>query len=145
MNYRNPALTRLAYELDCQLQIPDVCTGGVGEPCHANWQLWGKNGGGEKAPDWAIASGCRACHMAIDQGSKLPDHLREHYWMRGHVRTMNELWGRSLIGVTVNMLVDSMWRVSFVPPEPPKPRRKRKSRCTASSKTVPRRAGGFSP
>jgi hypothetical protein len=50
-----------------------------------------------KAHDFAFASSCRACHQAIDQGSKLPDHLREFYWLRGHVETMRQLWTRGLL------------------------------------------------
>lgn len=135
MNYRSRELLNLSYQLDCTLRIPGVCEGGCGEPCHANWQLWGKMGGGGKAPDWAIASGCRACHRAIDQGSKLSGELREHYWMRGHVETMNRLWERGLIrvarpterGVPV-VIIENGPAYSVT--------RNRKSRTTASKKTV---------
>lgn len=99
--YRNPDLLALAYELDCQLQIPGVCEGGRGEPCHANWSDFGK-GKSIKAHDCFFASGCRACHMEIDQGSRLTREEREAYWNLGWRGTMLALWQRGLIGVTVS-------------------------------------------
>lgn len=96
MNFRDRDLLNLAYELDCTIRVPDVCTGGTGEPCHANWAIWGK-GGAMKAHDFAFASGCRACHQAIDQGSVLTAEQREFYWLRGHVETMRQLWTRGLL------------------------------------------------
>lgn len=98
VNFRSRALLDLAYELECTLRIPGVCEGGRGEPAHANWFYWGK-GAGMKAHDFAFASACRACHMAIDQGSKLSGDMREGYWLRGHVETMRQLWERGLICV----------------------------------------------
>lgn len=108
MNYRNRALLNLAYELDCTLRL-DGCTGGTGEPAHANWAIWGK-GGGMKAHDFAFASACRHCHMVIDQGSRLTAELREAYWLRGHVETMRQLWERGLLRVATDAKMTSTGR-----------------------------------
>ena len=97
-NFRSRALLDLAYELDCTLRIPGVCTGGTGEPAHANWAIWGK-GGAMKAHDFAFASSCRACHRELDQGKNLTDFQREYYWTAAHAETMRQLWERGLLAV----------------------------------------------
>ena len=138
-NFRSRALLDLAYELDCTLRIPGVCTGGTGEPAHANWAIWGK-GGAMKAHDFAFASSCRACHRELDQGKNLTDFQREYYWTAGHAETMRQLWTRGLLCVTPN---GSALRIicNNEAPTPAKPRKgsKRGSQCVASTKTVPRR------
>lgn len=98
MNFRCPPLLKLAYELPCQLQIPGVCVGGKGEPAHANWSEFGK-GERIKAHDCFFASGCRACHDALDQGSKFSKAQRKHFWLMGYIRTMLLLWSLGFIRV----------------------------------------------
>lgn len=162
MNFRSRALLDLAYQLDCTVRLPGVCTGGTGEPAHANWAIWGK-GGAMKSHDFAFCSSCRACHVALDQGSKLSDAEREHYWLRGHVETMRLLWTRGLLLVgdfadimrskepelrvvrdpyaskchdTAKNALDELARETRRLGLYSK--RRKKSRCTASTKTVPR-------
>ena len=97
-NFRSRALLDLAYELDCQIQIPGICEGGTGEPSHANWS-WAGKGMSIKAHDCFFASSCRACHREIDQGKNLSEESRRALWMRGHTNTMLELWRRGLLAV----------------------------------------------
>jgi hypothetical protein len=87
--FRNRRFLDLAHGIhDCQLRIPGVCVGysvdGC-EPAHGNWAWVGK-GMGMKAEDVFVAS-CHACHVELDQGSKLSGTERELYWCRGAVRT----------------------------------------------------------
>lgn len=96
MNYRDEILLKLAYELDCQAQIPGICEGGRGEPMHSNQSMHGK-GASIKAHDVFIASGCRACHRAIDQGKDLTAEQRRHYWQIAHDRTLLALFERGFI------------------------------------------------
>lgn len=98
MNFRSRALLDLAYELECTLRIPGVCEGGTGEPAHANWS-WAGKGAGIKAHDCFFASACRACHRALDQGSKLPEGDRMWFWLHGYASTMRQLWERGLLAV----------------------------------------------
>lgn len=133
-NFRSRDLLNLAYELDCTLKVPDVCTGGTGEPCHANLELWGK-GGAMKAHDFAFASGCRACHRELDQGRDLSRAMRAYYWTRGHVETMRQLWTRGLLVVATEAKTLSDEATRSCPPT--LKRKKRESKCTRSSKTLP--------
>ena len=82
-NYRNRNLLDLAYKIDCQAQIPGVCQGGPGEPAH----------------DVFFASGCRACHVELDQGKRLHREERRAIWQEAHERTMLELWRLALVRV----------------------------------------------
>lgn len=100
MNFRCPPLLKLSYELPCQIQIPGICIGGKGEPCHANWSEFGK-GERIKAHDCFFASGCRACHDALDQGSKFSKAQRKHFWLMGYIRTVLLLWQLKLITVAM--------------------------------------------
>lgn len=141
MNYRNRELLNLAYELDCTLRIPGCCTGGTGEPAHANEAIWGK-GGAMKAHDFAFASGCRGCHRELDQGKNYSEDAKHYFWLRGHVETMRQLWERGLLvtrreGLPGNE-VAAISNGSSLPPS-----RRRKSKCTASDKQVKRPQGGF--
>lgn len=89
--FENRALLNLAYEIDCTLRVDGVCTGGPGEPCHANWSEYGK-GKSIKAHDCFYASGCRACHTYIDSGSKASEEERRMIWLKGYIKTQYELW-----------------------------------------------------
>lgn len=91
MNYRNRDLLDMAYQLPCQFQFPGICEGGAGEPCHSNQARHGK-GGAMKAHDLFFASGCRSCHMELDQGKKLTREERREAWQWAHERTMLKLW-----------------------------------------------------
>lgn len=61
-NFRSREFLDCCYEFDCMLQIPGICEGGKGEPCHANW-AWAGKGGAMKAHDCFVVPGCRACHI----------------------------------------------------------------------------------
>lgn len=101
MNFRSRALLNLCYEFDCLLQIEGVCTGGTGEPCHANWPEHGK-GMGMKAHDCYAVPGCRACHMALDQGSKLSGEQRKDIWHRAFWKFLAMLWNRGMLRVALH-------------------------------------------
>ena len=101
MNFRSRALLSLCYEFDCLLQIEGVCTGGTGEPCHANWPEHGK-GMGMKAHDCYAVPGCRACHMALDQGSKLSGEQRKDIWHRAFWKFLAMLWNRGMLRVSLH-------------------------------------------
>ena len=98
-NYENRKLLDLAYELPCQINIPEICQGGIAsEPAHSNQQEHGK-GKSIKAHDCFFAAGCRACHREIDQGNKYPREQLRDFWRRGFERTVLLLWERGLIKV----------------------------------------------
>jgi len=104
IEYRNRKLLDLAHKInECQVQIPGVCIGWSDhgcEPAHANnWHpVYGK-GGSRKAHDCFFSAACRPCHSAIDQGSKLDNEERHHYWQIGHERTLLELFRRGYLKV----------------------------------------------
>lgn len=98
MNYRDRALLDLAYQLTCTLQIDGVCEGGPGEPCHSNQSRHGK-GGSIKAHDVFFASGCRACHMQLDQGKRFSREEKAEIWQRAHERTLLQLFQLGLVRV----------------------------------------------
>lgn len=147
MNFRSRALLDLAYEFDCLLNIEGVCTGGTGEPCHANWPEHGK-GMGMKAHDCYAVPGCRACHMALDQGSKLSGEQRKDIWLRAFWKYLPMLWERGLLieGDMADILRSKPQETrvvpdvgTAVPKMGPRKGSKRGSQCVASTKTVPRR------
>lgn len=111
------ALLDAVYQLPCLLQIPGVCEGGNGEPCHANWSDFGK-GKSRKAHDCFVAAGCRACHREIDHGKRLTREEREAMWMCGWRRTILELFRRGLVRVdTLSVVSARMLRpVDLGPP-----------------------------
>lgn len=98
MNYRDRKLLDLAYELECQLQLPGICEGGPGEPAHSNQSRHGK-GGALKAHDCFFASACRSCHREIDQGRTMSREEKFDVWQRAHERTLLELFRRGLVVV----------------------------------------------
>ena len=98
MNYRNRALLDLAYQIECTLQLPGQCEGGIGEPCHSNQSVHGK-GGSLKAHDCFFASGCRSCHRELDQGKRYTREEKREFWQRAHERTLLALWERGLVKV----------------------------------------------
>lgn len=141
MNFRSRPLLDLAYELPCTARITDQCGNSMSEPAHANEAIWGK-GKSLKAHDFAFAAMCRSCHAELDQGKNMSRESRQFIWLRGHVETMRQLWERGLLAVAAQVPDD------YSKPEPRSERatkqiRKRSSRCTASSKTFPRPAGGI--
>lgn len=88
--YENRALLDLAHRVnDCQIEVPEVCIGyspdGC-EPCHSNSSIHGK-GAARKADDFWHAAGCHACHVEIDQGSRLTQEERQNYMDAGIRRT----------------------------------------------------------
>ena len=143
-NFRSRALLDLCYEFDCLLQIPGICTGGTGEPCHANWPEHGK-GMGMKAHDVYAVPGCRSCHMALDQGSKLSGEQRKDIWHRAFWKYLAMLWNRGLLRVSLRDTTEAKplsdeRRTSAVSAAA---KRKRGSQCVRPSKRVQRPAGGF--
>ncbi|UZB05519.1 DUF1364 domain-containing protein [Xanthomonas citri pv. fuscans] len=99
MNYRDRDLLDLAYELECQLQLPGICEGGAGEPAHSNQSRHGK-GGALKAHDCFFASACRSCHRELDQGRTMSREEKFDVWQRAHERTLLELFRRGLVVAT---------------------------------------------
>lgn len=95
--YRDRALLDLAYEIECQAQLP-CCIGGPGEPMHSNQSRHGK-GGALKAHDLFFASGCRACHREIDQGRTMNREEKFEAWQRAHERTLLALFRMGRLGV----------------------------------------------
>lgn len=93
--FRSRSLLDLAHRVhDCQIKIPEVCTGWTPEGCepvHPNWSSWTEKGMGQKASD-LCAAGCHACGMAIDQGKDFSHDERELYWHRGFWRTQRLYW-----------------------------------------------------
>lgn len=148
MNYRSRALLDLAHELDCTLRIPGVCEGGRGEPCHANWAEMGK-GLGQKAHDCFAVPGCRACHMELDQGSRLTKDERRRIWEAAFWRYLPKLWQRGMLVVgdmadilraqepeTRAVRVPEMG--TSVPKMGPRKGSKRGTHCTRPDKVIPR-------
>lgn len=97
-NYRDRKLLDLAYQLECQVWLPGICEGGMGEPAHSNQSRHGK-GGALKAHDCFYASSCRACHRELDQGRTMSREQKFEAWQRAHERTMLALWQLGLIRV----------------------------------------------
>lgn len=133
MIYENRDLEKLCYELECQLRLPGICEGGIGEPCHANWGVYGK-GKSIKAHSIFVASGCRACHRELDQGSTLSGEARRHYWEAAFVATQVALWSGGFIAVA-KPSTQAVQR----DPRPSRERRRTKQRSTSTpSKVFPR-------
>jgi len=64
---------------------------------HSN-QLRDGKGRGLKAHDYRVASLCYACHMELDQGSKLSKQERIDLWENAHRKTIGLLFERGFIG-----------------------------------------------
>lgn len=86
---RSRGLLDLAHEINqCQIQIPDVCTGYSPEGCEpAHGPRSMLDGGGALKSSDVFAAGCHACHIEIDQGKRLSREDRQWYWLRGMART----------------------------------------------------------
>lgn len=84
-HYRSRALLDMAYDFPCQFQIPGVCEGGPGEPCHSNQAIHGK-GGSLKAHDCFFVPGCRSCHRELDQGRTMSREEKFAAWDRAFGR-----------------------------------------------------------
>mgnify|MGYP000967502514 CR=1 FL=1 len=88
MNYRNPALLRLANGAPC-------CAPGCGRrdgtvvAAHANHQEYGK-GMAIKANDWAVAFLCAEHHRQYDEGKMMPEE-RYEFFHRAALRTYGYL------------------------------------------------------
>ncbi len=94
--YRDKDLLRLAEGEPCLLMVATNCLGGEGSTtvaCHSNLLIHGK-GRSIKADDNLCASLCHACHMALDQGSKLSKSERIEMWTQAHKRTVRLLVSR---------------------------------------------------
>ena len=129
--FRSRELLDLAYLLECQAQIPGICTGGMGEPMHSNQSAHGQ-GTSIKAHDCYFGAGCRACHQAIDHGHpSLSAEDRRHYWRLAADRTLLRLFQLGYIAVARMVRED----VSAPPAERAK---KSKGRTASPSKIVPR-------
>ena len=141
MNYRNRALLDLAYSFDCLLNIEGVCTGGTGEPCHANWSRQGK-GMSIKAHDCYAVPGCRACHNWLDQGPH-DGEIKYSAWTEAFWKYLAMLWERGLLRVSLRDTAEakplSDERRTLAVSAAAK--RKRASQCVRPSKRVQRQAG----
>lgn len=94
-NYRDRKLLDLAHRVnECQLRLPEVCTGyspdGC-EPAHSNQSRHGK-GMSIKADDNFHAAACHACHAELDQGRRFSRSEKMDFWQAGHDRTMALYW-----------------------------------------------------
>lgn len=103
--YRSKKLTNAAKGQECTLQIEGVCMGGTETTVACHSPLW-EDRNGTKAPDFAIAFGCMACHDVLDRRRKTkfafgPMHLCEEdqrfYFHRGMTRTLANLFERGII------------------------------------------------
>ena len=93
--YRNQKLLNVCRELPCQACGID---NGTIVAAHSN-QLRDGKGRGLKAEDFRVASLCYACHIELDQGSKMSKQERIDFWEDAHRNTIGELFRRGLIGV----------------------------------------------
>ena len=96
-NFRSRELLKLAYQLDCMLQLPG-CEGGVGEPAHSNQPKHGK-GMGIKSGDMWFVPACRSCHRELDQGKTMTRDEKRAAWDDAFLRAYEALWERGLIKV----------------------------------------------
>lgn len=94
---RSPKLMEAYRKIPCQR-----CGRDDGTVCgaHSNQGQHGK-GKGIKADDNMAASLCHACHMEIDQGSKLSEIERVQEWTKAQAKTFRELLARGLWPVGV--------------------------------------------
>lgn len=94
-NFRDRKLLDLAHRVnECQLRLPEVCTGysphGC-EPAHSNSQRHGK-GMSIKADDCFHVAACHACHAELDQGRRFTREEKAEFWQAGYDRTMALYW-----------------------------------------------------
>ncbi len=84
---RSAALMKAYRQIPCQ-----NCGADDGTVCgaHSN-SLSNHKGRGIKADDSKCASLCHACHMDLDQGSKMSREERESTWETCHQKTVMEL------------------------------------------------------
>lgn len=99
--YRDRKLTNAARGQECTLQIPGVCRGGTETTVACHSPLL-EDRQGSKAPDFAIAFGCLACHAVLDRRAKFEhDYLvtdeQRFYFHRGMTRTLANLFERGII------------------------------------------------
>lgn len=99
--YRNKKLLAAAKGQECTLNIPGVCQGGTETtvPCHSPL---GEDRNGTKAPDFAVADGCMACHDYLDRratlnGEHINDEDQRFYVHRGIMRTLANRFSRGII------------------------------------------------
>ena len=88
MNYRNKPLLEVVRDAPCQLC---GAQDGTVVAAHSNQQRDGK-GMGIKAHDYRIAALCYACHMELDQGSKMSKEDRQDIWEIAHRKTIGWLF-----------------------------------------------------
>lgn len=98
---RSKKLTDAAKGQECTLEIPGVCQGGTETTVACHSPLL-EDRQGTKAPDFAIAFGCMACHDAIDRRAKVNGQLLDGDWQRiifhqGMTRTLANLFARGII------------------------------------------------
>ena len=91
---RSNELLRNARQIACQHCGADD---GTVVAAHTNWQ--GGKGRGIKAHDYRISALCYACHMELDQGSKLSKQDRVDAWEEAHRKTIGWLFDNDLLSV----------------------------------------------
>lgn len=93
MTYRNRKLLDACRRLECQ-----HCGLDDGTVVAAH----GTQGKGMalKAPDHQVASLCYACHMNLDQGSRMTRDERRDMWLQAHLKTMAAMIERGILAVT---------------------------------------------
>lgn len=94
MNYRSPALLKLARGQKCLLLAVEGCqyhNGSTTVAAHSNQQKHGK-GMGIKAHDYYTVWACAVCHTWLDQG-KAPKAEKQRAFDAAHKRQVIE-WGK---------------------------------------------------
>lgn len=89
---RSPALLKACRAIACTHCGRDD---GTVVAAHSNQAKHGK-GRSIKSSDVYVASLCHACHMDLDQGSKMSREERESTWEACHQRTVLELVSEGL-------------------------------------------------
>lgn len=84
-------LRKLARNRECQIRIPEVCTGDSATVVLCHYRCSGFSGIGMKPPDWLAAYGCSACHAVCDSASghwaAFSRESREVLLLHGVIRT----------------------------------------------------------
>ena len=93
MIYRNKKLLETVRQFPCQ-----ICgrQDGTVVAAHSN-QLRDGKGRGIKAHDYRISALCYACHMELDQGSRLSKQDRIDAWEDAHRKTIGMLFESGLV------------------------------------------------
>lgn len=91
MTYRSRAHLNLLHDVPCMAKFPHECQGQT-VPMHSNALQFGR-GAYFKAPDWAVAAGCKQAHDLIDGRAGGWDlDTKRAEWMRAFIATQDWLF-----------------------------------------------------